>query len=83
MAANLGVENLRADDEEYKLPPSHGKRRKYLLGRGIETKDPEDAINTFLQREYPEIKKCAKIPHGPVFVPDTFSIKVLRKINML
>ena len=59
MAANLGVENLRADDKKYKFPPSNGKRRKYLLGRGIETEDPEDAINTFLQREYPEIKKCA------------------------
>ena len=79
MAANLGVENLRADDKKYKFPPSNGKRRKYLLGRGIETEDPEDAINTFLQREYPEIKKCAKIPHGPVFVPDTFFYKSVKK----
>ena len=79
MAANLGVEDLRSDDKIYKFAPSHEKRRKYLLGRGIETEDPEDAIKSFLQREYPEIKKCAKKPHVPVFVPDTFFYNSVKK----
>jgi hypothetical protein len=45
---------------------------KYLLGQTKGTTYPENAINLFLKREFPQLLKCQTDPHEAFLVPDSF-----------
>lgn len=53
------------------------KKKDYLLGNGIDTRDPLTATDEFLRREFPEILNCRSVPHSARFATDAFIYKKL------
>ena len=44
----------------------------YNLGNDFKTTDPQEAIEEFLKREFPQILESQNQPHDVIFIPDTF-----------
>jgi len=76
----LGIHELENSLTEIRFPKCQGKiKNTYFMGNGSEVNDANAAAGLFLKREFAEIANSNNVPHPPVFVPDTFIFKSVKK----
>ena len=54
--------------------------QKYNLGYTLEASNPEDAIQIFLEREFPQVLNWDKEPHDAFIIPDSFIYGIAHKV---